>query len=135
MATHYITDIEFDEVKNVVKFKTQDRMIKFKDNSYSGYKKIIGRKLTQIRNTDLISDIMNRALQTSENLEGNQTDEIMRYQITESALKVLQKRTVNQGYLDEMSIWSALQKACDMDLIHTYINRENVLIIDKNIQL
>lgn len=63
LATHYITDIEFDEVKNTVKFKTQDRMIKFKDNTYSGYKKVVGNKLSTIRNCDLLEDILGRALQ------------------------------------------------------------------------
>ena len=34
-----------------------------------------------------------------------------------------------------MNTWSALQKACDADLIHIYIDREDVLVVDKIDQL
>lgn len=131
LATQYITDIEFDEVKNVVKFKTQDRMIKFKDVTYSGYKKVAGGKLTAIRNNELIDDIMQRASQLSENAVKDDSHDYHLYKITPRAQAKLAGRTIYQGYLDEMNTWSALQKACDADLVHAYINREDELIIDK----
>ena len=131
LATQYITDIEFDEVKNIVKFKTQDRMIKFKDITYSGYKKVAGGKLTAIRNSDLIDDIMKRASQLSGDAVKDDSHDYHLYKITPRAQAKLADRTIYQGYLDEMNTWSALQKACDADLVHAYINREDELIIDK----
>lgn len=135
LATQYITDIEFDEVKHLVKFKTQDRMIKFKDNTYSGYKKIANNKLTSIRNCDLVEDIMQRASQKPVNEQENTIEDVQHYKITQTARNAMQNRIIDQGYLDEMSTWSALQKACDADLIHTYIDRDDILIIDKIDQL
>jgi hypothetical protein len=155
LGTQYITDIEFDEVKGIVRFRTQDRMINFKEITYPGYKKVVSGELAPIKNTDLIDDIMNSAelsefcsddinrkteLQLQEEFSydskpGNVTDNSGLYKITASAEQAMKRRRLPQGYLDEMNVWAALQRACDMDLIHTYVDREDLLIIDKIDQL
>ena len=135
LATQYITDIEFDEVKNIVKFKTQDRMIKFKDNTYPGYKKVTGSTLSAIRNCDLLEDILKRALQKPIEKSASAGNAWEKYKITDEVREGVKNRVIVQGYLDEMNTWSALQKACDADLIHIYIDREDVLVVDKIDQL
>ena len=135
LATQYITDIEFDEVKNIVKFKTQDRMIKFKDNTYPGYKKVTGSTLSAIRNCDLLEDILKRALQKPIEKSASAGNAWEKYKITDEVREGVKNRVIVQGYLDEMNTWSALQKACDADLIHIYIDREDVLVVDKINQL
>ncbi|MCL2061030.1 MAG: hypothetical protein FWH03_00180 [Firmicutes bacterium] len=141
LATHYITDIEFDEVKSVARFKTQDRLHRFKDNTYPGYKRLVDENLQKIEKLDLAWDIMRRAELIAKGgpetvgLDEPHIDNSMLYKITEVAENAMKNRVIEKGYLDESSLWAALQKMCDIDLVHTYINREDVLIIDKIKQL
>ena len=44
-------------------------------------------------------------------------------------------REIGNAYLGETSLWAALQNVCDLDLVHIYIDREDVLVIDKFEQL
>ena len=152
LATQYITDIEFDEVKNVVKFNTQDRLIGFKDVTYSGYKRVVGGKLSTMKDLDLIQDIMHRAeLVTEEEVTSQElpegaeleesdnsiepVDKNRLYRLTESAVGAMTGRKIENAYLAETSLWAALQNVCDLDLVHIYIDREDVLVIDKFDQL
>ena len=74
---------------------------------------------------------MQKPITVSENTD----NELEKYNITDAARQALKGRIINQGYLDEMNTWSALQKTCDADLIHMYIDREDVLVVDKIEQL
>jgi len=143
LSTQYISDIEYDEVKETIRFKTQDRMIKFKDASYSGYKKVVEGtgKFSPIKNSFLYQDILDRAqLKSVDNIDSNavqgvdpeaEIDKGRLYEITGEAAAAMAKRVIPQGYLDGTSIWAALQKACDIDLVHAYIDRDDLLKIDK----
>lgn len=152
LATQYITDIEFDEVKNVVKFNTQDRLIGFKDVTYSGYKRVVGGKLSTMTDLDLLQDIMHRAelvteeevtsQELPENAELEDSDNTIEpidnnrlYRLTQSAKNSMIGREIENAYLGEASLWAALQNVCDLDLVHIYVDREDVLVIDKFEQL
>lgn len=152
LATQYITDIEFDEVKNVVKFNTQDRLIGFKDVTYSGYKRIKKDEasadgnfftLSKMCDFQLLQDIMSRAeLYDEETVKSENDGQIPEevgnhnlYRIAGNAGGAMTDREIGNAYLAETSLWAALQNVCDLDLVHIYIDREDVLVIDKFDQL
>lgn len=149
LATQYITDIEFDDVKNVVKFNTQDRLIGFKDVTYSGYKKVAGGALLPIKNLDLVQDIMNRAeLVTEDQVYSDEIpstvpvdalpepiDNNRLYSLTESAIKAMESSEIVNAYLNGTSVWAALQNVCDTYLVHIYVDRADVLVVDRFDQL
>jgi len=144
LATHYIRDIEFDEVRHIVKFKTQDRLIDFVNIKYSGLKNIVHDSdtvpmdnLSSVGSLEIFNDIMSKVkLSTVENIfKDNETEELeidnsKIYTITDSAKQAMQA-WVEKGYLEEKTIWAALQNACDLDMLHIYISRDDVLVVDK----
>lgn len=146
LATHYIRDIEFDEVRHIVKFKTQDRLIDFVNHKYSGLRNLIQdpnaipmANLASVGSKEIFNDLMAKAkLSTVDSIlqdNGITIDELKIdnakiYNATDSAKQAM-VAWVERGYLEEKTIWAALQNACDLDLLHIYIDRDDVLVIDK----
>jgi len=177
IATQYISDIEFDEVKHVVRFKTQDRLLDLTNHKYGGLKTVIPipdhgegeprTRLDDVRSREIVEDIMGKAelrliqdiiAENGEEVESigqppdvpseyqdfsreptvrDSIEKCSLYEVTSEARKILgdynseDGTRINKGLINEMSIWAALQKVCNIDLLHAYISRDDVLIIDK----
>jgi len=160
LATHYICDIDFDEVKHTVKFKTQDRLQEFTNHKYGGLKTVIlegnRARLAPVGSRQIFDDILSKAelrskteivadnasLSDNGDSEDNPTtlpegvtlgDTIQNNRLFERVNNSgnRMQASIDKGLINDMSIWAALQKACNVDLLHIYVSRDDVLVIDK----